>query len=684
MQRQLGIVSAMVVSLFATPTTASSYCPSTPPSLSPLTDCYGNALKQNAKGQYVVTDICGLQTIPSGTTSSFILAQNIDATCTLSWNGGAGFSQIAGTFSGSLDGQGHWINALTTKSSGIFAYVGVGGDVANLALSQTAIESTSVTGGALAADNDGLIANVYVSGCVSEGPNCSAGNGYNFLGGIVGRNGLNADGTLLNVLFNGVVSNVGPTGGVVGVNEATIQNAGSNGAIEGGGDAGGLIGQMDEGDVESSNASVSFPGGGFIGDFYGGMIANSYASGRVYEGGFAQDAENLCGDCDLITSAYAVGVVSGLGDSIGGFSGLERGSNYANSYWDKKTSGQKYGTGEGNVGGVTGLTTTTFKSRLPTGFDPNVWSQVSGVSYPFNIAFSCSWGGSEAENCTLPSITIPGFPLLDPACTDPNGDNFFCLVVPPIQSFFEPPLAQLTASKADFKKFAGVYTILPIGQLQLFQYSSYANAETTVEDDAGNKYPAAQLACFGTVHTMLARLVGAVYPNAKVVPDKGVPNICHAKELASNVHIDCLLEDSKDLKVKGLAIWPSSLQKYVTIGTYGALSDSSAESILEAGQQLIVHGTTGGLVHVMLGTSVIKDTSGNVIRLVANDPELGMQVFIDMNPQDVAYHMAVLHPTGTGDPNEYANISGFNFNVDTYAAVTWNTTTSRKVTERPL
>lgn len=69
-----------------------------------------------------------------------------------------------------------------------------------------------------------------------------------------------------------------------------------------------------------------------------------------------------------------------------------------------------------------------------------------------------------------------------------------------------------------------------------------------------------------------------------------------------------------------------------------------SESLIESGRQLIVQGTAGGLVHVMLATSEIKDSSRNVIRLVANDPELGMQVFIDVNLHDgAAYHRAVQH-----------------------------------------
>ncbi len=61
-----------------------------------------------------------------------------------------------------------------------------------------------------------------------------------------------------------------------------------------------------------------------------------------------------------------------------------------------------------------------------------------------------------------------------------------------------------------------------------------------------------------------------------------------------------------------------------------------------------------------------------MIRLVANDPELGMQVFIDVNLHDgAAYHRAVLHPTGMGNASEYKNIAGFNFSANGYATVTW-------------
>lgn len=673
MWKALGVGLALVVVYFSA-AQAKSICPATPQ------QCTAHKIVRTPSGAIAISNICDLQAIPADATDSYELTQDIDATCTAKWNAGRGFTSIGGSFAGKLDGHGHWIHAIKIQGAtghvGTFDQIAANGIVQNLGLTDVDVSDGNGSPyaiGGIAAINLGSISFAFVDGCVSNTSQCSAISNDNVLGGLVGDN----EGVISGSFFKGTSSEV--AGGIAGVNGGNVYNSCSSAVMRvPGAGVGGLLGanyaivdsSCSLGDVEIGAGGY---GGGLLGVLYG-SVSDSYSSATV-GGGATQigGLQGLAGDyhgeqIGPTTTAYSVGRVDGAGQNIGGLVGYSNGTGaFSDDIWDSQTSNQS-----GSAGG-TPKTTEQLKAELPPGFDSGAWSLVPGVSYPFQILYNCSWSGAQASNCMLPSFfTKTRFPLRDPNCVDPDGDDFFCLVVPPIMSFFEPPLAQFTASRTQFGKHAGVYTILPIGQLQLFDYTKYGNAEATVDDDNGNPHPAAKLACFGTVYTMIARLIGQIYPEAKVVTDVGTPNMCHKNEFASAAHIDCLLEDSGNLVVKGTGIWPTSLQKYATFGSFAPLDDGTVKKLIESGQLAIIYGTAGGLVHVMLITSEIKDSSGNVVRFVANDPELGMQVFIDTNKADgTAYHRAVMRPLGTGNPNEYKTLSGFDFNATKYKAITW-------------
>jgi len=244
---------------------------------------------------------------------------------------------------------------------------------------------------------------------------------------------------------------------------------------------------------------------------------------------------------------------------------------------------------------------------------------------------------------------------------------------------FQPPLAQYVNS-------SGVYTIIPAGQRQLFQYLPN-------DVQAGKVAPEA---CIGTAFTMIARLVGYVHSDAIVPINAG--NLCTAyeppgttSEPAATAHVDCLL------LTNGSGAWPPALKnsvaKYVTfipaLGTpdiplVSVSDDATAEGLVIGSKHpLLLHGTVpakggGTHDHWMIVTGVLKVLSGDpsapagtVIRLVANDPEIGQQVFIDVNPsQEAAYHYAVLKPGGFGDAKpqqgQYQNLTAFWFHADGY------------------
>jgi hypothetical protein len=83
--------------------------------------------------------------------------------------------------------------------------------------------------------------------------------------------------------------------------------------------------------------------------------------------------------------SYSTGKVSGgqKGPSaVGGFLGVSS-LDPTSFYWDTTTSKTDQGTGEGNIPGLTGLTSTELKSGLPAGFDPAVWREKKNVNHGF-------------------------------------------------------------------------------------------------------------------------------------------------------------------------------------------------------------------------------------------------------------------------------------------------------------
>ena len=654
---------------------AASYCPPTP--------CSTN--------ESVITDVCGLEGIANNPSATYTLGQNIDATCTadVGWNGS--FSPI-GNFKGRLNGNGHWINGLQISGSEPALFQINGGTISDVGLTnaQITLTGTNTFGGSLTAVNLGAIAFAYVTTNVND----TSGN--NYLGGIAG---FNDGGSIVTSYFGGNVNGGFATGGIAAIGGGdTVLGSYASGTVSGMDEVGGIEGQSG-GTIDSSVATgkvtLNSPAnnitsvGGLVGNFGYSQITNSYSTSSILETGsqFALVGGLVGGkNKSSIATSLAAGPAVGLaGSKIGGLVGDDFDANGAtSSYWDTTTSNINVGTSGGNESGITGDTTAQLHAGLPTlAFASSIWASATpsssqGNSFPFLIDYSCPWKGTKAALCTLPSYNAQKkFPLLDPTCNDPDNDNFFCMEVPPLQSFFQPSLAQLIAIIPQFGAYSGVYTFLPIGQLQLFQYTSWQNAEEPVADAKGNQYPAAKLACYGTVYTMLARMIGTIYASAptppKVIPDKGKPNICGKSEPAITAHIDCLLENSSNLLIKGEGLWPKSMQQYATFSSFTSMNDLAIKSALLNGNPVIVQGSAGKrLAHVMLATAIIEDSNGNLTRLVLNDPELGMQVFVDMNVADTtAYHHAVLNPTGPGHTATYSSLSGFDFIAETYSDVAW-------------
>ena len=329
-------------------------------------DCGDVSYAQDVDGNYEVTNVSQLQcmgtTSDTSLTDSFVLTQDINASGTSEWEGGAGFKQID-DFEGTLDGQGYEITDLTINRPGE-TRVGLFGesfgtvDVKNLGLVDVNI-TASFTSGTILGLGDARISDSYVTGSIT---------GEN-VGGLIGRfNGGRITRSYTDVE---VVSNSGNAGGLVEtMNSGTIEESYALGDAQGGG----------------GFASV----GGIVGFGGGGTVRNSYARGNATATGSDADAGGLVGTAGnfgvSVENAYSTGVVSGATNE-GGFAGAFNGGSLSNGYWDTETSGLSDGIGTGS-GDVTGLTTSemtgTSAQANMSEFDfADTWATVSSPDdYP--------------------------------------------------------------------------------------------------------------------------------------------------------------------------------------------------------------------------------------------------------------------------------------------------------------
>jgi filamentous hemagglutinin family protein len=284
-----------------------------------------------------ITNIVQLQLIEVNPSGSYTLANNIDATGTPSWNIGTGFIPIgtsAINFTGNFNGAGNTVNGLYinetgTTGVGLFGYVGGSSTIQNVGVTNANITGKSVVG-ILAGDVDSntvLVNNVYATGTVGDNTN----TGYQAVGGLIG----DLSGLLSDSYADANVSHNGDGGGLVGDNYGQINNSYALGSMAG------------------YNTSV----GGLVG-FNQGYVLNSFA---------------------------AVNVIPGAntgGNNLGALVGFTNGGLNVNNYFDENSSSIY-----GSTTGITGDTTTTLQSALPSGFSSSVWGITAGSSYPYLLSF---------------------------------------------------------------------------------------------------------------------------------------------------------------------------------------------------------------------------------------------------------------------------------------------------------
>ncbi|MBN8997967.1 MAG: filamentous hemagglutinin N-terminal domain-containing protein [Rhizobiales bacterium] len=196
----------------------------------------------------LVNNVDQLQAMQTNLDGTYALGRDIDASATATWNGGSGFvpvgADLATTFNGVFDGQGHVIDGLTINRtgafSGLFGITSQNSVVRNAGVTNVDLD-VGFQSGAIAGINYGTIQNVYSSGSIDSsifvgglvGRNYgSIANSYSIAsvkalsdaGGLAGQN--QTSGTITTSYASGSVSTLGiPAGGIAGSNLGTISKS---------------------------------------------------------------------------------------------------------------------------------------------------------------------------------------------------------------------------------------------------------------------------------------------------------------------------------------------------------------------------------------------------------------------------------------------------------------------------
>jgi methylglyoxal synthase len=340
---------------------------------------------------YIITTVGQLQEIENNLTAHYILGNDIDASETINWNGGAGFEPVGtatNMFTGSLDGRRYritdlYIDMSGTDNVGLFGYVGDGGVVENVWLENENVRGSCFTGGFIGV-NLGIVLNCYSTGPVV---------GDDYVGGLVGG----STGIVSNCYSTGPVVGDNYVGGLVGYNvgteygTGTISNSYSTGPVSGDDYVGGLVGG-NEGYLSNSYSTGPVVGDNYVGGLVGGnevAISDSYSTSSVSGNG---DVGGLVGYNGMtISNCYSTGPV--VGDNyVGGLVGNNWGT-VSNSFWDTQTSGQA------TSNGGTGKTTENMKNVRT--YTDLAWS--GGLSSAWN--FVGVWSINPDVNDGYPFLT---------------------------------------------------------------------------------------------------------------------------------------------------------------------------------------------------------------------------------------------------------------------------------------
>ena len=204
-----------------------------------------------------VYDIHDLQNIENNKRGRYMLARDIDASETATWNSGEGFKPIGmegENFTGQFDGVRHTIRGLHINRP-YETKVGLFGETVFDADNFYTAESVRI-------ENFSLVN--------------SSVKGSHQVGGVVGL----AQSTIIqNVSFSGTVEGADTVGGIVGCTaNTTVQNVCNAGTVKGGDKVGGIVGELEGRTVQNVWSTAQVEGtniGGIVGRAVGGSILHA-------------------------------------------------------------------------------------------------------------------------------------------------------------------------------------------------------------------------------------------------------------------------------------------------------------------------------------------------------------------------------------------------------------------------
>ena len=318
---------------------------------------------------YQITNLGNLVWMANNVSASsgvyYALANDIDANATAAsdYDSAAGFAPIGSSshpFRGIFLGNGHTISNLTIRRPsinyiGLFGYIGSGGVLHDLTLTNCSISGSSYVGGLAGYTTGTILSACSVSGDIM-------GN-YDYTGGLVGY--INAGTSIRACSASGNVTGSSDcVGGLVGIGEGavTISNCSASGDVTGGENmVGGLVGCIYS-DGESAIIRQCFATGNVTGVHWtGGLLGRAYGMTTITNCFASGEVTAPTGECvgGLIGYAYidvmishcsAFGNVSGGDLCVGGFIGW----NDSGSMSGCSASGDVSGTER--VGGFAGET----------------------------------------------------------------------------------------------------------------------------------------------------------------------------------------------------------------------------------------------------------------------------------------------------------------------------------------
>ena len=268
------------------------------------------------------------------------------------YNRGSGWAPIgddsSNRFSATFDGNGRvidnlFINRGSADDVGFFSALAANQVVRNVGLLNVDVTGDSEIG-SLVANNYGTVTQSYATGRVSGDPSGNLAN----VGGIVG---FNAPGAQITKSWTDVevTSTKNAVGGLVGGNQALVQNTYAVGSVHGNRHVGGLIGRND---------------------------ARSPRNGRVLY-------------------SYSIGRVTGTDSNINGLLGSTLGTTQITaSYYDSQTSGQAGDAGAQTTATLQGPTSNT---GIYSSWSSSVWDFGTSSHYPVLKADSTGDGTATVD-----------------------------------------------------------------------------------------------------------------------------------------------------------------------------------------------------------------------------------------------------------------------------------------------